>query len=35
MRNENPDEKVSSIKPVNQSQRAERMQLPEALHKMT
>lgn len=32
MRNENPDEKVTSVNPVNQSQRAESMQLPEASH---
>lgn len=33
MKNENSDEKVTSINPVNQSQRAHCMQLAEALHK--
>lgn len=33
MKNENSDEKVTSINPVNQSQRAYCMQLAEALHK--
>lgn len=33
MKNENSDEKVTSIKPVNQSRGANRMQLAEPLHK--
>lgn len=33
MKNENSDEKVASINPVNQSQRAYRMQLAEPSHK--
>lgn len=35
MKNENSDEKVTSVNPVNQSQRAYAMQLAEPLHKTT